>query len=122
MKSVFEIWCLITVFVLHIGIIGCHKKQEADYHATAKAIYESNKNSWIEFCTYKKQKVFCVQANAYDAGGVIYDCDKKQLGICSYAWQQVDEICHQLADCETIYIVEDNIWGEPAVDKWELAK
>lgn len=121
-NKVVKIWGITEVFVLSIGMITCHEKRDADYHATAKELYESNKNSWITFCTYKNQKVFCIEANAYDAGSVIYDCDEKQLGICNYAWQQVDAICHKLTNCETIYVVEDNIWGEPPVDKWELTK
>jgi len=59
-----------------------------------------------------------------------YSCKKEELenedgneiAECNYAWRQVDEMCGELENCETIYRVKDNIWGQPAVDKYGLRK
>ncbi|MFM7643182.1 MAG: hypothetical protein ACKO5N_00155 [Sphingomonadales bacterium] len=39
---------------------------------------------------------------------------------CKLNGETVYEICAQLSGCKTIYCVENNIWGEPAVDVYGL--
>jgi len=39
---------------------------------------------------------------------------------CQLNGETVYEICAQLSGCKTIYCVENNIWGEPAVDVYGL--
>jgi len=122
MKNQIKLFTLLTlILILSIGISSC-KKDDFENKQTLKKLYKTYKNGEISECKYNGQTVYSAGLNAYDAGGAVYDKDGKQIGTCNYAWGQPDPICGQLTDCETIYRVKDNIWGQPAVDKYELGK
>lgn len=87
-----------------------------------KELYKRYKDGEIRECIYKGQTVYCAGINAYDAGSYVYDREGNEIGRCNYAWKNVDSICEQLTDCEVIYRVKGNIWGLPAVDKYQLGK
>lgn len=106
--------CLLTA-------AACHK-DNFENSQTLRQLYKTYKNGEISRCQFNGAVVFSGALNAYDAGSVIYDEAGRQLGRCNYAWGQVDTICNQLTDCETLYRVKDNIWGAPAVDKYGLGK
>lgn len=71
-------------------------------------------------CTLGGEKVYHCGLSAYDAESSIYNVDGLLIGTCNYAWGTPDTICSQLADCEVIYRVKDNIWGYPSIDKYDL--
>ncbi len=103
-----------------IFIISSCKKDDFENEDTLRDLYKIYKNGEISECNYNGELVYAAGLNAYDFGGVIYDKNGNQIGTCNYAWGQPDEICGKLEDCETIYRVEDNISGQPAVDKYGL--
>jgi len=86
-----------------------------------KKLYDmSDGFSEIEECTYEGKKVYSYSFNAADAGSDFYDGKGSKIGSCNYAFGQVDSICEDARNCITVYRVEDNIWGRPAVDKYGL--
>ena len=89
---------------------------------TLKSLYKTYKNGQISECDYKGEIVYSAARNAYDAGGAIYDKKGNLIGTCNFAWGPVDSICSELQSCKPIYRVEDNIWGQPRVDKYRLGK
>src|SRR5690625_2071687 len=122
MKNHIKIFTLLTmIFILSIGISSC-KKDNFENKQTIKELYKTYKNGEISECKHDGQTVYSTGLNAYDAGGAVYNKNGKQIGTCNYAWGQPDPICGQLTECEVIYRVKDNIWGQPAVDKYGLEK
>lgn len=83
-------------------------------------LYKHYRDGEISECTLKGETVYCAGINAHDAGAIIYDINGVEIGSCNYAWGMPDSICLQLEDCEVIYCVGNNIWGEPKVDKYSL--
>ena len=96
------------------------KKEKIENHNTLDEMYKIYKDGEIYECQYNGELVYSAGLNAFDAGSVVYDRDGNEIGVCNYAWGQPDEICEELEDCETVYRVENNIWGQPAVDKYGL--
>lgn len=110
---------LTMLTLLTIGSLSCKKNQVDDW-STVKKLYRIYKNGEISECSLEGTKVFSAGLNAYDAAGYIYSADGNKIGSCNFAWGVPDSICGQLKDCETIYRVEDNIWGQPAVDQYKI--
>lgn len=102
-----------------MGIASC-KKNTTEQVTTLKQLYNTYKNGEISVCQYNGQTVYSAILNGMDVPQVIYAGDGKQMGICNYGWGQVDPICKQITNCETIYRIKDNIWGKPGVDKYGL--
>lgn len=102
-------------------IIGC-KKDKAENLQTISELYTIYKNGQISECTYKGDLVYSACLNAYDAGSSIYDKNGNIIGTCNYAWSTPDSICTQLQNYVVIYRVDNNIWGKPPVNKYELGK
>lgn len=101
-------------------VFNCNKKN--DNINTIKKLYKTYKNGEISECNHNGETVYICGISAYDAGGVIYDKDGEIIGSCNYAWGTVDSICGELEDCEVIYWMKDNIWGQPHVDKYNLGE
>ena len=120
-KTTCKLFFLTMIVLLSIVVFSCDKNN-IENKETLKELYTVYKNGEIDECKYKGKVVYCAGLNAYDAGSVVYDKDGKVIGCCNYAWGNVDPICGQLKDCKVIYRVKDNIWGEPAVDKYGLGK
>jgi len=122
MKNRIKLFTLLTItLIVSIGISSC-KKASFEKQQTLKKLYQIYENGSISECKYKGETVYSGGWNAYDAGGAIYDKDGKGIGTCNFAWGKPDTICGQLTDCETVYRVKDNIWRQPAVDKYGLGK
>lgn len=107
--------------LLLIGISGCDR-DNFENKQTLQKLYKLYKDGEISECKLDGETVYCGSTQVYDGGSEIYDRDGNQIGYCSYAWSTPDPICSDLTDCESIYCVEDNIWGRPAVDKYGLGK
>ncbi len=118
--SFFSVLLLTLSMILFVNT-SCKKKKPENWQ-TMKELYKTYKNGEISECKYKGETVFVAGLNAYDAGTVVYDKKGKKIGSCNYGWGSVDAICTQLENCEVIYRVDKNIWGEPAVDKYGLGK
>lgn len=112
---------LLIAGLLLLGAIACHKANFENSH-TLRQLYKTYQDGQISRCQLNGNVVFEGAISAYDAGSVIYDDGGREIGVCNYAWGQVDSICQQLTECETVYCVQDNIWGQPAVDKYGLGK
>lgn len=122
MKNQIKLFTLLTLtLLLSIVVLSCKKSNLENKH-TVKKLYKTYKNGEISACKQNGQTVYKAGLSAYDAGEVIYNKDGKQIGSCNYAWGSVDPICTHLTDCEIIYRCKDNIWGQPAVDKYGLEK
>lgn len=83
-------------------------------------LFKIYNNGSISECQHNGKLVYTAGLNAYDAGSSIFDKEGKRIGTCNYAWGRPDSICLELSKCEVIYRVEDNIWGQPAVNKINL--
>ncbi len=122
MKDQIKLFTFLTMtLILLIGISSC-KKTEFENQETLKELYKIYKNGSISECKYNGQTVYSAGQNAHDVGGAVYDKDGQAIGTCNFAWGKPDTICSQITDCETIYCVKDNIWGQPAIDKYGLGK
>lgn len=119
MKKYWEL--RLWVLTMTLLLAGCDKGY-IENEQTVRELYKIYKNGSISKCTFNGQTVYSAGLNATDAGGTVYDKDGKPIGTCNYAWGQVDPICGQLSACEVIYRVKDNIWGQPAVDKYWLGR
>src|SRR3989344_7871073 len=86
--------------------------------ATIKMLYSQNKNSGIDECMYNEEKTYSFSLNAYDAGNNFYNEQGELIGNCNYFANMVDSICEDAQDCVNVYMVENNIWGKPAVDEY----
>ena len=120
-KTINKLMLLTMTVILSVGFSSCDKNNVENIK-TLKELYKVYANGEIDECKYNGETVYCAGQNAYDAGSVIYDKDGKQIGSCNYAWGGVDPICSQLTGCKVIYRVKNNIWGEPAIDKYGLGK
>jgi hypothetical protein len=118
MKNLRALFPIVTAGI--ILIVGSCKKDDFENEVTLHKLYKSYKNGKISECYFDGELVYSAGLNAYDAGETIYNEEGKQIGTCNYAWGQTDEICGELEDCEIIYCVKDNIWGQPKVDKYGL--
>jgi hypothetical protein len=112
---------ILFTLLFTLGIHSC-KKDSNIYESTLTKLYKAYKNGEISECKYNGATVYGAGLNAYDAGVMLYDKEGRTIGNCNYAWGQPDAICSQITDCQTIYRVKDNIWGQPAVDKYGLGK
>lgn len=116
----FFLGVVLTGIMLLVLGATCTKENDMENNRTLKQLYEWYRNGQISRCKYNGETVYRAGLNAYDAGSVIYDKEGKKIGTCRYAWGEPDAICGQLTECETIYRVKDNIWGEPPIDKYGL--
>lgn len=115
------LFVLTLTTILTISLASCKKDNFANA-STLRKLYKTYKNGSIDECKHNGQTVYSAGQNAYDAGSVVYDKNGNQIGTCNFAWGQPDAICKELTECETVYRVKDNIWGQPAVDKYGLGK
>lgn len=109
---------IFTISFLAIGLIAC-KKNNVDDWKTIKKLYRIYHSDEISECKLAGEKVFVGNQNAYDGASNIYDKSFNKLAFCG-GWGGSDTICGQLKDCEVVYRHADNIWGQPAVDKYNL--
>ena len=118
MKMLFLTFLLSGLFVIPPG---CKKATQAPA-STLDKLYALYSDGEISECNFDGVTVYHAGRNAYDAGSEIYNTSAELIGVCHFAWGQVDSICHQLDSCEVIYRVDNNIWGKPKVDKYGLAE
>jgi hypothetical protein len=119
---------LLCTTVLAIGFTGCEECKHEDennnpeYNATLIKLYHIFRDGAIEECKLNGELVYCGEYNnVYDGPRIIYDKNGKQIADCAYRPDR-DSICDQITQCETIYRVKDNFWGQPELDKYGLAK
>ncbi len=120
MKNQIKLFTVLVIgLVLSSGMMSCKK---SDNKATLEKLYTTYKNGEISECQYNGQTVYSAELNHYDAETIIFDKNGNLIGSCNYAFNQVDPICSQLSGCQVVYRIANNIWGQPAVDKYGLAK
>jgi hypothetical protein len=111
-------------FIVLAGIIllfiGCEKKD--DPNLALKMLYGQYKNGSIDECTLNGQKVFTAALNGYDVQTTIYNMTATKIGQCNPAYGQVDSICSQLQDCETVYRCSNHVSGLPFIDKHHISQ
>jgi hypothetical protein len=83
-----------------------------------QSLYNKNKDGQISECTYLDSKYYTVSSNVYDGGGAIFDNNGKIVGNCNGMTGVCTGIIPQ--NCERVYVVYPNIWGFPAVNKYNL--
>ena len=120
-RTIKKLILLTMTVILSVGVYSCGKN-DFENKKTIKKLYKMYKNGDISECKHNGETVYCAGINAYDAEGIIYDKNGKQIGCCNYFANIVDPICNQLTDCKIIYRVANNIQGEPAVDIYGLGK
>jgi hypothetical protein len=96
------------------------EREDIENRRTIKDIYKSHKGGAIWECSLNGETVYKAEMNATDIGSQIYNSEGEQIGYCS--WSHTDSICADLTDCECFYMGEDNIWGYPPVDKYNLER
>ena len=116
---------IVLCFVLLISV-SCNRRQTPnatsdDNLQTLRVLYERYKRGKIERCMLDGAVVYKAGLSAADAGSVIFNWDGVKIGSCNYGWGTPDSACHELQGCDAIYRVANNIWDEPAVDKYGLA-
>ena len=94
------------------GQVATDPEPEAWSPAVLVKQYEQGE---VNRCTYNGETVFFGARNAPDGGSEAYNAKGEKIGACYYNTGQVDPVCKGATDCETIYRVEPNIWGEPGV-------
>ncbi len=112
---------LVFAVAFSLLVVSC-EKDDIENRKTLKDLYKEYKSGMISECSHQGETVYVGSINGADTGSEVYDADGNRIGICNYAWGNVDAICSELSDCEVIYAHEDNIWGQPAVDKYDLGK
>ena len=122
MIKVFVLGCVSVVLLYN----KCNQKAvettgEKENVTVLQQLYAKYKNGEIEECQYNNARVYRAGLNAPDAGSVIYNQDGVKIGSCNYGWGKPDSMCHEMQNCEDVYRVADNIWGKPAVDKYNLS-
>lgn len=95
-------------------------KKETQKKSVLKELYKLYENGEISECKLDGKTVYTGILNAYDAPLYIYDEKGNEIGVCNYAWGTPDAICAELSGCDVVYRVSNNIWGRPAVDKYDL--
>ncbi|OJU77542.1 MAG: hypothetical protein BGO09_04995 [Bacteroidetes bacterium 47-18] len=121
MKKNNAILCFVLTLITMLTLVATScQKNEIENKKTLKKLYKIYKDGSISECKYNGQTVYTGMHNAFDAGMTIFDKDGQRMGTCNYAWGPADPICDQLTDCKKIYMVKDNLWGEPAVDKYRI--
>lgn len=102
-----------------LTIAGC-KKETVNHSPTLNMLYNLYKDGEIDEGKYNGATVYIAGANAYDAASIVYDTKGNILGICNYAWGQVDTICGEIQYVEVIYRCKNHISGQPSIDKYGL--
>ena len=111
----------LRIFVILILVGGYFILNSKGVPNTVEKIYQDNFFlGSINECMHNNNKVYVSELNIYDAGSSIYDRRGNQIGSCNYAFGPVDDLCTEVEDCISVYTIENNIWGRPAVDKYGL--
>jgi len=111
----------LTAAIFFFSYLSC-SKDIIENKKTLDKLYEVYKDGQISVCKYKGETVYSAMQNAYDTPGVIYDKNGNTIGNCNYAWGQVDVMCKEVTNCKIIYMVKDNIWGQPATNVFKLGR
>jgi hypothetical protein len=124
------LFALLLCLGIITGAASCRKTQkgppaEGDTVATTapkpenteKKLLELYRSGEIDRCKDAQgNTVYRCQKNIRDIETRIYDAMGAQVGVCFYSTNKVDAICRETTGCTTIYRVDKNIWGKPAVN------
>lgn len=110
-EALFSIFLLLGTF---LNFTNC--KNEKIHAEPLSQLLETYENGVISECMFNGAIVYTAELNTHDAILFIYDMDGNQIGNCH--WAQPDQMCSELKECEVIYRVNNNIWGQPAVNKY----
>ena len=111
----------LTGFLLFL-LMSCKSNSTATQqdNSVLQDLYEVFKEGEISECMLDGEMYYVAAWNAYDAGSEIYDSKGNKVGVCYYSTNQVHDLCDKLVNCEVVYCVENNIWGETPVNKYDL--
>lgn len=87
----------------------------ADLQAVERKLVEAYHNGQLTRCRIDSNTVYFGSRNAPDAGAEVYDASGVRIGGCNYNTRQLHPYCEQTSDCEDIYRISPNIWGQPGV-------
>ncbi|KAB1065572.1 hypothetical protein [Salibacter halophilus] len=104
------------LITISLSALSCSREKET----TLNDVFKKYQNGKISECQYNGKLIYVGQLNAYDAGSKVYDNKGNEIGTCNYAWGNIDPVCGQKKNCEVIYCIKDNIWGEKEVNKYGL--
>lgn len=108
--------------VLFFSCLSC-KKENTENRKILNKLYDEYKDGEISICKYNDETIYSAVHNAYHAGSSIFDKNGNLLGTCNYGWGlKADPICKQVTNCKIIYMVKDNIWGQPATNLFKLGQ
>lgn len=110
---------LLILAILTFTFSSCSKEENTSQD-TVRQLHKNYSDGEISECHLNGELVFSAVLDAHDAGTQIFNSEGEQIGNCNYAWNKVDTICEELTDCKVVYRSEDNIWGRPAVNTYNL--
>ena len=84
-----------------------------DTLAVIRDLAAEYKNGMLTRCVIDSAVVYFGAINAPDAGAEAYDIRGKKIGECYFSTNRVDPICEKMYDCQDLYRVSPNIWGQP---------
>lgn len=112
---------LLPLLLLFLPGLSCEKESSEQADGLEK-LYRTYADGEISECVLEGEKVYTASQNLVDSPVKVYDRQGNQVAECNYAWGKVDAVCEDLTNCEVVYRVADHISGNPAVDKYGLAK
>ena len=110
---------LLLLFLL--PALSCEKESSEQADVLEK-LYQTYADGEISECVLEGGTVYTGSLNHVDSPTKVYDQQGNQIAECNYAWGKVDAVCEELINCEAVYRVADHISGNPAVDKYGLAR
>jgi|GEM_PF-3426442 len=80
--------------------------------------FQKYKDGQISECTENGSKYYSASENAYDGGGQTFDVNGNAVGEYQGFTGKYTGVSPE--NCERIYVISPNIWGYPAVNKYNL--
>lgn len=107
------------LLLLCIHAIQC--KKDHNTPAVVKNLHTQCPDCQIEICSYNKDMVYGLSADAMDAGIEYYNGKGEMIIDCNSSWRPADPLCEQFHGCRVIYRPKNYMRLQvPLVDKYGL--